>query len=79
MATMPTGVSYTRLKRDFWCNEQVALSGPITPETVLQLPGKGMPIPEQPGKAGNLCVRFRIAFPSAVTPVQKGQLQAVLQ
>ncbi|BDA49616.1 DnaJ homolog subfamily B member 4 [Coccomyxa sp. Obi] len=58
---------------------QVPLSGPITPETVLRLPGKGMPIPEQPGKAGNLCVRFRIAFPSTVTPLQKGQLQAVLQ
>ncbi|EIE19208.1 HSP40/DnaJ peptide-binding protein [Coccomyxa subellipsoidea C-169] len=57
----------------------VALRGPITPETVLRVPGKGMPVPEDPGRSGDLCVRFRIEFPSAVTAQQKHQLHAALQ
>jgi len=57
----------------------VALRGPVTPETAVRLPGRGLPVPEQPGRIGDLCVRFRIAFPTSVTPLQKRQLQAVLQ
>ena len=41
----------------------VNLDEMITPQTVHLIPGEGMPIVGQPGKKGDLHVKFNIAFP----------------
>ncbi len=57
---------------------QVAVRGPLDPDSEIVLPGMGMPMPEDPAQAGDLHVRFKISFPEHVTPAQKAQLQAAL-
>lgn len=56
---------------------QAAAAGVITPETELVLRGEGMPRGAGAGR-GDLRVRFRLAFPQRLSPLQLAQLQAVL-
>ena len=56
---------------------QVAAPGVITPESELVVRGEGMPRTRGGGR-GDLRVRFRIAFPQRLSPLQLAQLQAVL-
>lgn len=57
---------------------QVAVRGPLNPESEVVLPGMGMPKPEDPAQTGDLHVRFKISFPERVNSEQKAQLQAAL-
>lgn len=61
------------------------MSGPITPETRVRLPGRGMPVPQEGGEQGggrrygDLYCSFRVVFPRvAMSAQQKAQLQAAL-
>ena len=45
----------------------LTLEGVISPETVKEVSGEGMPISEQPGKRGDLLISFDIQFPLAIT------------
>ncbi len=65
---------------------QVPVSGPVTPETRVRLPGRGMPVPQEGSAAqqgggrrcGDLYCSFRVVFPRALSPQQKASLQAAL-
>ena len=57
---------------------QVAVRGPISPESEVKLAGMGMPSPEDPAQTGDLYVRFNISFPERVSSAQKAQLKAAL-
>ena len=56
---------------------QVAAPGVITPDSELVVRGEGMPRAGR-GDRGDLRVRFKIAFPQRISPLQLAQLQAVL-
>ena len=43
----------------------------ITPAYEKIVPKEGMPIPKEPGKKGNLRIKFDIKFPTRLTPDQK--------
>jgi DnaJ-class molecular chaperone len=60
------------------CCAQVAVRGPLNPDSEVVLPGMGMPKPEDPAQTGDLYVRFHICFPERVSSAQKAQLQAAL-
>lgn len=59
---------------------QVAAPGVITPDSELVVRGEGMPRAGGAGcgDRGDLRVRFQIAFPQRLSPLQLAQLQAVL-
>ena len=59
---------------------QVAAPGVITPDSELVVRGEGMPRVGGAGRGdrGDLRVRFKIAFPQRLSPLQLAQLQAVL-
>ena len=59
---------------------QVAAPGVITPDSELVVRGEGMPRAGGAGRRdrGDLRVRFKIAFPPRLSPLQLAQLQAVL-
>lgn len=52
-----------------------SIVGPTYEEVVK---GEGMPIPKEPGKKGNLRVKFNIKFPSRLTPEQKTGIKRLL-
>ena len=64
--------------RKLLCGVQVAVWGPISPESEVKLAGMGMPTPEDPAQTGDLYVRFNISFPERVNSAQKAQLKAAL-
>ena len=59
---------------------QVAAPGVITPDSELVVRGEGMPRTggARRGDRGDLRVRFKIAFPQRLSPLQLAHLQAVL-
>ncbi|CAK0783405.1 hypothetical protein CVIRNUC_006604 [Coccomyxa viridis] len=57
---------------------EVAVRGPISPESEVKLAGMGMPTPEDPAQTGDLYVRFNISFPERINSAQKAQLKAAL-
>ena len=50
----------------------------IHPSYEEVIPGEGMPIPKEPGKKGNLRVKFSIKFPSRLTSDQKAGIKRLL-
>ena len=52
----------------------------ITPDSELVVRGEGMPRAGSAGRVdrGDLRVRFKVAFPQRLSPLQLAQLQAVL-
>jgi DnaJ-class molecular chaperone len=50
----------------------------ITPGAVKVVKGEGMPVSKDPGKRGNLLVKFEVAFPAYVPDAKKAQLRALL-
>ena len=48
------------------------------PHTVKRIPGKGLPIPKEAGKRGDLIVKFDIVFPDALPPSAKEVLRDLL-
>ena len=50
----------------------------VKPDQELRIPNEGMPISKEPGKNGNLRIKFDIKFPSRLTSEQKSELRRVL-
>ncbi|MED6157454.1 hypothetical protein PIB30_023185 [Stylosanthes scabra] len=44
----------------------------------LVIPNEGMPISKEPGKKGNLIIKFDVMFPSRLTTQQKNELKRIL-
>ncbi|VFQ66725.1 unnamed protein product [Cuscuta campestris] len=56
----------------------VPITDIIKPGHEQVIPNEGMPISKEPGKKGNLRVKFDIKFPSRLRPDQKSELRRVL-
>lgn len=52
--------------------------GPTQPGSEDRYPGLGMPMTKKPGQRGDFIVRYRVNFPSTLTPEQKTQLKEIL-
>ncbi|XP_061342402.1 uncharacterized protein LOC133288618 [Gastrolobium bilobum] len=50
----------------------------VKPGYVLAVPNEGMPISKEPGKKGNLRIKFDVMFPSRLTTQQKYELKRIL-
>ena len=50
----------------------------VRPGYELVVPNEGMPIPKEPGKKGNLRIKFDVMFPSRLTTQQKNELKRIL-
>lgn len=50
----------------------------VTPGFELVVPNEGMPISKEPGKKGNLRIKFDVMFPSRLTTQQKADLRRIL-
>ncbi|XP_027346411.1 dnaJ homolog subfamily B member 1-like [Abrus precatorius] len=50
----------------------------VKPGYVLVVPNEGMPITKEPGKKGNLRIKFDVMFPSRLTTQQKHELKKIL-
>ncbi|KAJ7956329.1 DnaJ subfamily B member like [Quillaja saponaria] len=59
-------------------NLMVPLTDVIKPGAEMVVPNEGMPISKEPGKKGNLVVKFDVKYPSRLTPEQKSDLRRVL-
>ena len=44
----------------------------------MVIPNEGMPISKEPGKKGNLRIKFNVKFPSRLSKEQKANLKKVL-
>ncbi|EPS72136.1 potyviral capsid protein interacting protein 2b, partial [Genlisea aurea] len=54
------------------------ISDVIKPGHEMVVENEGMPISKQPGKVGNLRIKFDVKFPSRLTPDQKSDLRRIL-
>jgi DnaJ family protein B protein 4 len=59
-------------------NISVPLKGITRPSHEMVIPNEGMPISKEPGKKGNLRIKFDVKFPSSLTEEQKFDLKRVL-
>lgn len=50
----------------------------VEPGYQLVVPNEGMPISKEPGKKGNLRIKFDVMFPSRLTTQQKYDLKRIL-
>lgn len=50
----------------------------VRPGHEVVIPDEGMPISKEPGKKGNLRIKFDVKFPSKLTEEQKSDLKRVL-
>ncbi|KAK7362141.1 hypothetical protein VNO77_04244 [Canavalia gladiata] len=50
----------------------------VKPGYVMVVPNEGMPISKEPGKKGNLRIKFDVMFPSRLTTQQKHELKRIL-
>lgn len=51
----------------------------IDPHYIHRVPGAGMPLPKEPGRYGDLLVKFQIAFPASLDERQKDLVKDALQ
>ncbi|KAF3437793.1 hypothetical protein FNV43_RR20549 [Rhamnella rubrinervis] len=59
-------------------NIMIPLTDIIKPGAEMVVPNEGMPISKQPGRKGNLKIKFNVKYPSRLTPDQKSDLRRVL-
>ncbi|KAK4752907.1 hypothetical protein SAY87_021705 [Trapa incisa] len=59
-------------------NLLIPLTYIVKPGDDMLVPGEGMPISREPGKKGNLQIKFDVKYPSRLTPEQKADLRRVL-
>ncbi|KAF9606266.1 hypothetical protein IFM89_024087 [Coptis chinensis] len=59
-------------------NVTIPITSVVQPGFEMVIPGEGMPISKEPGKKGNLRIKFDIKFPSRLTAEQKSSLIKVL-
>lgn len=52
--------------------------GPTRPDSEDRYPGLGMPIPKHPEKRGDFVIRYKVNFPTSLTPQQKEKLREIL-
>lgn len=56
----------------------IPVTDPVTPQTTRIIDGEGMPISKQPGRKGDLHVKFDIQFPRRLTAEQKTLVRQAL-
>ncbi|XP_028763385.1 dnaJ homolog subfamily B member 1-like [Neltuma alba] len=56
----------------------IPLTDIVKPGAEIVVPSEGMPISKEPGKKGNLRIKFEVKYPSRLTPEQKSELIRVL-
>ncbi|KZV58787.1 dnaJsubfamily B member 1-like [Dorcoceras hygrometricum] len=56
----------------------VPISDIVRPGHEMVIQNEGMPISKEPGKNGNLRIRFDVKFPSRLTPDQKSDIRRIL-
>ncbi|OWM65343.1 dnaJ homolog subfamily B member 1-like [Punica granatum] len=59
-------------------NLMIPLTYIVKPGDDMLVPGEGMPISREPGKKGNLKIKFDVKYPSRLTSEQKAELRRVL-
>ncbi|XP_058073868.1 uncharacterized protein LOC131222721 [Magnolia sinica] len=59
-------------------NLTVPITDIVGPGYEMVVPGEGMPIAKEPGKKGNLRIKFDVKFPSRLTAEQKSVLRRLL-
>lgn len=59
-------------------NLMIPLTYIVKPGDDMLVPGEGMPVSREPGKKGNLRIKFDVKYPSRLTPEQKSDLRRVL-
>ncbi|BBH03897.1 DNAJ heat shock family protein [Prunus dulcis] len=59
-------------------NLMIPLTDIIKPGGEMVVPNEGMPISKEPGKKGNLRIKFDVKYPSRLTTEQKSDLKRVL-
>ncbi|OVA12022.1 DnaJ domain [Macleaya cordata] len=59
-------------------NLTIPVTDIVRPGYEMVIPNEGMPISKEPGKKGNLRVKFDVKFPSMLTAEQKSSLRRVL-
>lgn len=59
-------------------NISVGKSNPTQPGSEDRFPQLGMPISKKPGQRGDFVVRYKVKFPTTLTPAQKQQLKEIL-
>ena len=59
-------------------NLTVPVSDIVKPGHEMVIPNEGMPISKEPGKKGNLRIKFNVKFPSRLSEEQKANLKKVL-
>lgn len=52
--------------------------GPTQPGSEDRYPGLGMPISKKAGQRGDFVIRYKVNFPSTLSPQQKQKLREVL-
>ncbi|KAL7805581.1 DnaJ-domain-containing protein [Trichoderma longibrachiatum ATCC 18648] len=52
--------------------------GPTQPGSEDRYPGLGMPLSKKPGQRGDFIVRYKVNFPTSLTPEQKQKLKEIL-
>lgn len=56
----------------------IPLTNIIKPGAEVVMQNEGMPISKEPGRKGNLRIKFDVKYPSRLTTVQKSDLRRVL-
>lgn len=56
----------------------LSITQPISHGDVRVVPGEGMPLSKEPGRKGDLHVKFEVLFPRQLTQQQKQQLRYIL-
>lgn len=59
-------------------NLMIPLTDIVKPSAEVIVPNEGMPLSKEPGKKGNLRIKFEIKYPLRLTPEQKSELIRVL-
>ncbi|KAL0344460.1 UNVERIFIED_CONTAM: DnaJsubfamily B member 4 [Sesamum radiatum] len=59
-------------------NLTIPINNVVSPTYEEVVKGEGMPIPKEPGKKGNLRIKFNIKFPSRLTSEQKTGIKRLL-
>ncbi|XVF50199.1 hypothetical protein PTKIN_Ptkin04bG0076900 [Pterospermum kingtungense] len=59
-------------------NLMMPLTDIVKPGAEVVVPNEGMPISKEPGKKGNLKIKFDVKYPSRLTTEQKSELRRVL-
>ena len=59
-------------------NLTIEVTDIVKPGYEKVIPNEGMPISKEPGKKGNLRIKFDVMFPSRLTTQQKNELKRIL-